>query len=574
MKRLLNLSVIIALMTLFACNKDGVIVEEDLAPVIAFDSETGIYAAKAGRSVTVTPKVKNGEGASFAWIIDGATVSDRPVFEHVFAEAGTVYVTLRVENRYGRAEEELRIDVDELMPPVIALDIPAEGIAVAAGREYRFEPEVQSEDVPSYAWYLDGGKEPVSTEKDYTFRHSQIGAHTLLFTAANGDGKSERRIAVEVTDGVKAVITFIPSCFGHDPSKRTVSLGRTIFLRPLVANVSAPEYSWYVDGEPCEGCDGRMFAFTPAAEGKYKVRIRVTDGAEGAESVTESEIEVTCYPREADRDIATVGKAAAEVVEFMPAPGQFVNDAAKAGYSGQSTVAEALDYARSRIRDGLEISLGGFGGYVIAAFDHSVANNGGYEFSVAGNQIDTSNEPGVVWVMQDVNGNGLPDDEWYELRGSETGKEQTVQEYAVTYYKPSAPRQSVRWTDNLGGRGTVNYLAQFHSQDYYYPLWLQRESQTYYGTRLAQNTTQGDMWSNDPYEWGYADNTGSDNLTAERKDGKTYFRISNAMTLDGRPADLRYIDFVKVQSAVNGSAGVLGEVSTEVVGIFDESAGR
>ena len=37
-------------------------------------------------------------------------------------------------------------------------------------------------------------------------------------------------------------------------------------------------------------------------------------------------------------------------------------------------------------------------------------NDGGYEFSVAGNQIDTSNEPGIVWVMQDVNGNGIPDE--------------------------------------------------------------------------------------------------------------------------------------------------------------------
>ena len=574
MKRLLKLSLIIALTTLFACNKDGVIVEEDLAPVIALDSETDIYLVKIGKSLTVTPTVKNGEGASFAWIIEGATVSDRPVFTHVFDEAGTVYVTLRVETSYGRAEKEFRVDVGELAPPVIALDIPAEGVAVAAGREYRFEPEVRSEDAPTYAWYLDGGDEPVSTEKDYTFSHTAVGPHTLLFTAANADGESKREITVHVTDGAKAVITFIPSCYRHDPTKRTVSLGRTLFLRPLVENVADPEYSWYVDGVYGYMNRGKHDAFKPEAEGRYEIRIRVVDKTDEGESVTESETEVVCYPSEADRDIATDGEPAAEVVEFMPAPGQFVNDVATSGYSGQSTFEEAREYAKKRLRDGAELSLGGFGGYVIVGFDHSVVNDGGYEFSVAGNQIDTSNEPGIVWVMQDVNGNGIPDDEWYELRGSETGKEHTLQEYAVTYYKPSAPRQSVRWTDNMGGKGAVNYLAQFHPQDYYYPMWLPRESQTYYGTRLAQNTTQGEMWSNDPYEWGYADNSGSDNLTAERKDGKTYFRISNAMTLDGKPAELRYIDFVKVQSAINGSAGILGEVSTEVVGVFDESAGR
>ena len=119
-------------------------------------------------------------------------MSDRPVFVHVFDEAGTVYVTLRVENPYGRAEKEFRVDVGELAPPVIALDIPAEGVAVAAGREYRFEPEVRSEDAPTYAWYLDGGDEPVSTEKDYTFSHTAVGPHTLLFTAANADGESKR----------------------------------------------------------------------------------------------------------------------------------------------------------------------------------------------------------------------------------------------------------------------------------------------------------------------------------------------------------------------------------------------
>lgn len=127
---------------------------------------------------------------------------------------------------------------------------------------------------------------------------------------------------------------------------------------------------------------------------------------------------------------------------------------------------------------------------MILAFDHSVENKGGYDFSIPGNQFEGSNEPGVVWVMQDVNGNGKPDDEWYELRGSETGGEWTVQEYAVTYYRPAGPRQGVKWTDNLGRSGQVAYLGQFHAQDYYYPLWLEEESHTYYGTGLRQNTTQ------------------------------------------------------------------------------------
>ena len=99
----------------------------------------------------------------------------------------------------------------------------------------------------------------------------------------------------------------------------------------------------------------------------------------------------------------------------------------------------------------------------------------------------------------------------------------------------------------------------------------------YYGTGLRQNTTQtpGGDWSNNSFEWGYVDNAGSDNLESSSKTGKTWFKISNAMTPDGQPAGLRYIDFIKVQSAINGSAGGLGELSTEVAGMaIDENLNR
>lgn len=69
-----------------------------------------------------------------------------------------------------------------------------------------------------------------------------------------------------------------------------------------------------------------------------------------------------------------------------------------------------------------------FRGYIIVGFDHSIPNSGNqYDFCVQGNAFDGSSEPGIVWVMQDINGNGLPDDEWYELKGSEAGKEETIQ---------------------------------------------------------------------------------------------------------------------------------------------------
>lgn len=76
------------------------------------------------------------------------------------------------------------------------------------------------------------------------------------------------------------------------------------------------------------------------------------------------------------------------------------------------------------------MSLGAFGGYLVVGFDHSIENDGGYNIGVSGNSFDGSSEPGIVWVMQDENGDGLPNDTWYELKGSEYGKPETTQDYA------------------------------------------------------------------------------------------------------------------------------------------------
>lgn len=268
-----------------------------------------------------------------------------------------------------------------------------------------------------------------------------------------------------------------------------------------------------------------------------------------------------------------------KVFEYTPAPGQFINETKTGGFDGTQTTAEAAcAYAEERFAKSIWVSLGGFGGYVIVGFDHSIENTGGYDFAVLGNSFSGSSEPGIVWVMQDENGNGEPDDTWYELAGSETGKAETIQEYAATYYRPSEPQQPVRWTDNLGQEGQIDYLKQYHRQDYYYPLWVEEDSYTLTGTRLeARNydaSTNGTYWINAEYDWGYADNfspidrlTDDENVAANTN--ANHFKISNAIDREGRAIDLKFIDFVKVQCGVNTKSGWLGEVSTEVCGLYD-----
>ena len=262
-----------------------------------------------------------------------------------------------------------------------------------------------------------------------------------------------------------------------------------------------------------------------------------------------------------------------EVFEYTPAPGQFIGDTKTGGFTGEErSAADAVAYAERRLAAKSYVSLGGFGGYIVVGFDHSIDNNEGYDFAVQGNSFDGSSEPGVVWVMRDENGNGQPDDTWYELAGSETGKTETIQNYAVTYYRPSEPMQPVQWTDNQGNSGEIDYLKQFHKQDYYYPAWIEADSYTLTGTLLkARNYDKlgnGTMWVQPAYDWGYADNYSEQDWLPTYK-AVNCFDISRAVDNQGSSVELEYIDFVKVVTACNTKSGHLGENSTEVCDIYD-----
>lgn len=62
---------------------------------------------------------------------------------------------------------------------------------------------------------------------------------------------------------------------------------------------------------------------------------------------------------------------------------------------------------------------------------------------------------------------------------------------------------------------------------------------------------------------------GADNFTADRFGQCNRFRISDAIDADGNPVLLTFADFVRIQTGVNAKSGILGEVSTEVFGVFD-----
>lgn len=272
-----------------------------------------------------------------------------------------------------------------------------------------------------------------------------------------------------------------------------------------------------------------------------------------------------------------------KIYEYMPAPGHQVNGYSVVGdfIRDGASMEEACDSVLNHFKRQHMVSLGGQGGYVVAGFDHNVTNsNGGYDLAIKGNPYSYQSEPGIIWVSRDDNGDGLPNDTWYELKGSEYGTANETLNYAITYYKPTTPQSDISWTDNLGGSGIIPYMSAWNTHDFYWQDWIPveldsegRECHTYYGSRLKDTHTYDDGYTFEPaFSWGYADNDGSDyRVNGDFLPGKSlgYYKISNAVTADGKPANLPYINFVKVQTAQTGWSPNLGEISTEVYGIWD-----
>lgn len=248
----------------------------------------------------------------------------------------------------------------------------------------------------------------------------------------------------------------------------------------------------------------------------------------------------------------------AAVDEYVPAPGQFVNLMPQA--SEEDTPASMTRKCTEALADnaGGTVSLGSYGGYITFHFHRPVSNLPGADFLVRGNSHPGAAEPGIVMVSQDENGNGLPDDTWYELSGSadavSTGK--VVYGYRITYTRTNMI--DTPWHDNLGRQGTVDRNG-YHTQEYF-PLWLPT-SLTFTGTLLPPNghvNATGTFWTLDQLGWGYVDNDPS-------REGSS-FDISNAVDDRRQPVTLPYVDFIRVYTAQNQQCGWLGETSTEITG--------
>lgn len=357
----------------------------------------------------------------------------------------------------------------------------------------------------------------------------------------------------------------------------------------LVSGLEGEAYQWTLktpDGRTSVVSTQKDYVFLESELGAYELNFKILDNK------THIDEYISVFVVQEQEQYS---RYLSKVYEFCPAPGQFVNDMPRyePGDTSESMRRKAEENIRGNVRNG--ISLGGFGGYVIFGFDHTVMNIAGKrDFYIQGNafyssahqNVDAgSSESGIILVSFDDNQNGIPDDKWYEIDWyPDVTSEIAYMNYEITYYKPEPDRDPepgngaiidktyIRWTDNLGKEGYI-MKNHFHLQNYY-PQWHNQNKMVFKGTRLPNNAS--DISGNGSYYLQFMFERGAyvDNYPdgAVDKDGnqRNHFDISWAVDIETRErVHLKGIDFIKVYTAQNQYCGWLGETSTEIFSAED-----
>lgn len=290
-----------------------------------------------------------------------------------------------------------------------------------------------------------------------------------------------------------------------------------------------------------------------------------------------------------------------KVLDYRPAPGQFVNTMPEyEDGDTQETMNKKVLEALGNNNRGL-ITLGGYGGYVIVGFDHTIENKSDVcDFRVLGNAFaantsanrggDGSCEAGIIMVAYDKNKNGVPDaDEWFEIAGSaytqteswyeeakKAGNDVNIyKNYDMTYFRPESDPEKftetienyIRWEANQGIVKEGYKVKNIYHKQSYYPKWVKDDKITFSGTCLPQNGINkgkdgSDYFILHQFAYGYADNA-TNNSEGSKID------IDWAVDKDGNSVKLPGIDFIKIYTGINQENGWIGECSTEVMGVED-----
>jgi hypothetical protein len=163
-------------------------------------------------------------------------------------------------------------------------------------------------------------------------------------------------------------------------------------------------------------------------------------------------------------------------------------------------------------------------------------------------------------MQEDRNGNGLPDEMWYELPGSDetdnARKNLITRRYAVTYFKTDGKSMTneygqlirgVYWVDSKGRTGMIP--GGFPDK-----YWGVEGNRVTYTTTLLRD--DGDIFCN-----GYNMRDLDRYVDCSSDD---QFPTSRAVKADGTPVNLSAVKFLKVQTSMFRYGDIFGDVSTEI----------
>jgi len=286
---------------------------------------------------------------------------------------------------------------------------------------------------------------------------------------------------------------------------------------------------------------------------------------------------------------------AALVVEYSPAPGQFVNDAvfndptaALGPPSGGGTAAPNNESV---------VTLGGFGGALVLSFDHRVLDDPrnpwgmdaivfGNAYWVGGNVQRHWAECVTIEIGMDTNENGLADDLWYLIPGShidDPRQQLTSQVWDDDANDDRYPPADMDWIpDGFAGQWTTEAFqlptAEFGAVVVVNPSSHPEVEGIFGYGDYSPTLVLGDLdadeivddpllseddfytWPDDPQIVGISPGSG----------GGDAFDIRWAVDrTTGQPANLLGFDFIRLTTAVSAVSPNFGEKSGEIDAVAD-----
>lgn len=412
----------------------------------------------------------------------------------------------------------------------------------------------------SQMWIDDDLLYIISSEWSYTDTDNKVSY--LIYNTAQGKVVSENFI----TDGTEA----------------DIRMPYGIAVNPETKEIYVSDATDYVT-------PGYLYCFSPEGKKQWSVR---TGDIPAHFAFTTEDFYYNDTPEE-----TTSSAYITKVIEYMPAPGQFVN--AMPEYEEGDTQEDMNRKALEAIGNNKRgmVSLGGYGGYITVGFDHQIENKAGLrDFRILGNAFQGAStaasggsyEPGIIQVAVDEDNDGQPDDgQWYEIAGSahhdptqETWYSTSLNagndmafydDYEIVYQAPDQEpsteeeqKKYIPWTDNKGNQGYIT--KNTYNRQAYYPQWIAEKEIRFKGSRLPQNAVDqsgnGTYFVLYPFTYGYADN-------ATNASDESAIDIDWAVDAEGNAVSLQGIDLIRIYTGVNQENGWIGECSTEVSGVED-----